>query len=172
MVNFAEPHRTLQIPGSRATPAPREDIETGVHEPPSPDCLGVALQQGATIMTEARNVLGEPLAECCTKPMTGFYRDGSCNTGPEDFGVHTVCTRVDAAFLAFSKAAGNDLSTPVPEFGFPGLNPGDCWCLCAARWKEAFEADRAPRVRLTATHEATLEIVPLELLKRYAIDLS
>ena len=121
-------------------------------------------------MTEARNVLGEPLAECCTKPMTGFYRDGSCNTGPEDFGVHTVCTKVDAEFLAFSKAAGNDLSTPVPEFGFPGLKPGDCWCLCAARWKEAFDADRAPRVRLTATHEATLEIVPLELLKRYAID--
>ena len=117
-------------------------------------------------MTEARNVLGEPLAECCTKPMTGFYRDGSCNTGPEDFGVHTVCTRVDAAFLEFSKAAGNDLSTPVPEFGFPGLKPGDCWCLCAARWKEAFEADRAPRVKLTATHEATLEIDSLELLKR------
>ena len=80
-------------------------------------------------MAEALNVFGEPLAECCTKPMTGFYRDGSCNTGPEDFGLHTVCTRVDAAFLAFSQAAGNDLSTPVPEFGFPGLKAGDCWCL-------------------------------------------
>ena len=109
-------------------------------------------------MTEPRNVFGEPLAECCTKPMTGFYRDGSCNTGPEDFGTHTVCTRVDAAFLAFSQSAGNNLSTPVPEFGFPGLKPGDCWCLCAERWKEAFEADKAPKVRLTATHEATLEV--------------
>ena len=88
------------------------------------------------------------------------------------FRVHTVCTRVDAAFLAFSQAAGNDLSTPVPEFGFPGLKPGDCWCLCAERWREAFEAGKAPKVRLTATHEATLEVVPLELLKRHAIDLS
>ena len=123
-------------------------------------------------MAEARNVLGEPLSECCTKPLTGFYRDGSCNTGPEDLGVHTVCTRVDADFLAFSKAAGNDLSTPVPEFGFPGLKPGDCWCLCAERWKEALEAGKAPKVRLTATHDATLEVVPLEVLKRYAIDLS
>jgi uncharacterized protein len=96
-------------------------------------------------MSDARNVLGEPLAECCTKPMTGFYRDGSCNTGPEDFGVHTVCIKVDAAFLAFSQSAGNDLSTPVPEFGFPGLKPGDCWCLCAERWKEAFEAGMAQR---------------------------
>jgi uncharacterized protein len=94
-------------------------------------------------MTDARNVLGEPLAECCTKPMTGFYRDGSCNTGPEDVGMHTVCTRVDAAFLAFSKAAGNDLSTPVPAFGFPGLKPGDC-CVCAlsAGWKRSRPANR------------------------------
>lgn len=134
--------------------------------------IGTLLANGEAAMTEARNVFGEPLAECCTKPMTGFYRDGSCNTGPEDFGIHTVCTRVDAAFLAFSQAAGNDLSTPVPEFGFPGLTPGDCWCLCAERWKEAFEAGKAPKVRLTATHEATLEVVPLEVLKRYAIDLS
>jgi len=118
-------------------------------------------------MTDARNVFGEPLAECCTKPMTGFYRDGSCNTGPEDLGLHTVCTKVDAAFLAFSRAAGNDLSTPVPEFGFPGLKPGDCWCLCAERWKEALEAGKAPKVRLTATHEATLEIVPLEVLGQF-----
>jgi uncharacterized protein (DUF2237 family) len=123
-------------------------------------------------MADARNVFGEPLAECCAKPLTGFYRTGSCETGPEDVGVHTVCTRVDADFLAFSRAAGNDLSTPVPAAGFPGLQPGDCWCLCAERWKEAFEAGRAPRVRLTATDEATLEIVPLALLKKYAIDLS
>jgi len=86
--------------------------------------------------------------------------------------MHTVCTQVDADFLAFSKAAGNDLSTPVPEFGFPGLKPGNCWCLCAERWKEALEAGKAPKVRLTATHDATLEVVPLEVLKRYAIDLS
>ena len=122
-------------------------------------------------MTEARNVLGEPLAECCTKPMTGFYRDGSCNTGPEDFGVHTVCTKVDAEFLAFSKAAGNDLSTPVPEFGFPGLKPGDCWCLCAARWKEALDAGAPPQVVLEATHAVTLHIVSLDDLKKHAVKL-
>jgi uncharacterized protein len=119
-----------------------------------------------------KNVLGENLTECCAKPLTGFYRDGSCNTGPEDYGLHTVCARVDADFLAFSKAAGNDLSTPLPQFGFDGLQPGDCWCLCAARWKEAFEAGRAPRIRLAATHEATLEIVPLDTLKQYALDIS
>ena len=119
-----------------------------------------------------KNVLGETLVECCSKPLTGFYRDGSCNTGPEDVGVHTVCARVDADFLAFSKAAGNDLSTPVPQFGFEGLRPGDCWCLCAARWKEAFDAGHAPRVRLAATHQATLDIVPLDTLKTYAIDIS
>jgi uncharacterized protein (DUF2237 family) len=123
-------------------------------------------------MADQHNVFGEPIAECCSKPLTGFYRTGSCETGPEDVGVHTVCTRVDADFLAFSRAAGNDLSTPVPEFGFPGLQPGDCWCLCAARWLEAFEAGTAPKVRLAATHEATLEIVPLALLKKHAIDLS
>jgi uncharacterized protein len=119
-----------------------------------------------------RNVFGEPLDECCTRPMTGLYRTGSCETGPEDFGVHTVCVRVDAEFLAFSQAAGNDLSTPMPAFGFPGLKPGDCWYLCAARWKEALDAGKAPKVRLAATHEVTLEIVPLELLKKYALDLS
>jgi uncharacterized protein (DUF2237 family) len=123
-------------------------------------------------MSDARNVLGEPLVPCCTKPLTGFYRDGSCNTGPEDFGRHTVCAQVDAEFLAFSRAQGNDLSMPVLEFGFPGLKPGDCWCLCAERWKEAFEAGVAPKIRLMATHEATLDLVPLDILKRYAIDLS
>jgi uncharacterized protein len=122
-------------------------------------------------MADARNVFGEPLAECCSKPLTGFYRDGACNTGPEDVGLHTVCARMDAAFLRFSRERGNDLSTPVPEFGFPGLKPGDCWCLCAERWREAFAAGQAPKVRLTATHEATLDIVPLTVLKQYAIDL-
>jgi uncharacterized protein (DUF2237 family) len=119
-----------------------------------------------------RNVYGEPLGECCTKPLTGFYRTGSCETGPEDLGVHTVCAQVDADFLAFSKAAGNDLSTPFPAAGFAGLKPGDCWCLCAARWLEAFEAGHPPKVRLAATHEATLQIVPLDLLKKHALDLS
>jgi uncharacterized protein (DUF2237 family) len=119
-----------------------------------------------------RNVFGEPLAECCATPPTGFYRSGRCETGPEDVGVHTVCAQVDAEFLAFSRSAGNDLSTPVPAFGFPGLKPGDCWCLCAARWLEAFEAGKAPKVRLAGTHEATLEIVPFDLLKKHALDLS
>ncbi|MBX9811418.1 MAG: DUF2237 domain-containing protein [Burkholderiales bacterium] len=120
----------------------------------------------------ARNVLGEPLQVCCESPMTGFYRDGCCNTGPDDLGVHTVCTQVTEEFLAFSRVRGNDLTTPAPEYGFPGLKPGDRWCLCAARWKEALDAGVAPPVVLTATHEATLEYVPLEALKKHAIDLS
>ena len=115
-----------------------------------------------------RNVFGEPLAECCTKPLTGFYRTGSCETGPDDFGVHTVCTRVDADFLRFSQAAGNDLSTP--RAGFPGLRPGDRWCLCAARWKEAFDAHVAPPVILAATHESAAEIVDRAVLFRHALD--
>ncbi|MBV9828276.1 MAG: DUF2237 domain-containing protein [Alphaproteobacteria bacterium] len=119
-----------------------------------------------------RNVFGEPLTECCAKPLTGFYRTGSCETGPEDAGVHTVCAQVDAEFLAFSKAAGNDLSTPMPAYGFDGLNPGDCWCLCAARWKEALDAGKAPKIRLAATHEATLRIVSFAELKKHALDVS
>jgi uncharacterized protein (DUF2237 family) len=119
-----------------------------------------------------RNVFGEPLVSCSERPLTGFYRTGCCHTGPEDLGLHTVCVEVTAEFLAFSKARGNDLSTPRPEFGFPGLEPGDRWCLCAARWREAFEAGRAPRVILAATHEATLELVGLDDLKRHAIDLA
>jgi uncharacterized protein (DUF2237 family) len=118
-----------------------------------------------------RNVLGGRLTECCTRPMTGFYRTGSCETGPEDRGLHVVCAQMTEKFLAFSKAAGNDLSTPMPAFGFPGLKPGDCWCLCAARWQEALEAGQAPRVRLAATHEAALEVVELADLKRHALDL-
>ena len=119
----------------------------------------------------AKNVLGEPLAPCSDNPLTGFFRDGCCNTGPQDIGSHTVCTVMTDAFLAFSKAAGNDLSTPVPEYGFPGLKAGDRWCLCAARWQQAFEAGMAPRVVLAATHERALEIVALKDLKRFAIDL-
>ena len=119
-----------------------------------------------------RNVFGEPIALCSLTPRTGFYRTGCCHTGPDDHGMHTVCVEVTAEFLAFSKSRGNDLSTPMPDFGFPGLKPGDRWCLCAARWQEAFEAGKAPRVVLGATHEATLEIVQLADLKRNALDLA
>jgi len=116
------------------------------------------------------NVLGEPLAPCSTQPLTGFFRDGCCNTGREDRGLHVVCTRVTADFLEFSRSRGNDLSTPIPEFGFPGLKPGDQWCLCAARWQEALEAGAAPRVVLQATHAAALRVVKLADLKRHALD--
>lgn len=119
-----------------------------------------------------RNVLGLDLEPCGTDPMTGFYRDGCCATGPLDHGSHTVCAVVTADFLEFSKSRGNDLSTPRPEFGFAGLKEGDRWCLCAARWQEALEAGTAPRVRLLATHEAALRIVSLDDLKRLAVDLS
>lgn len=117
------------------------------------------------------NVLGESLASCAEEPLTGFYRDGCCNTGPEDFGSHTICTRVTANFLEFSRSAGNDLTTPLLEFGFPGLRPGDQWCLCAARWQEALEAGAAPMVVLQATHAASLRVVKLADLKRHAVDL-
>lgn len=104
--------------------------------------------------------------------MTGFFRDGCCNTSPEDIGSHTVCAVMTAAFLAFSRAAGNDLSTPIPEFGFPGLKEGDRWCICAPRWQEALDAGSAPRVALRATHEGALEWCNLEDLKQHAVDLS
>jgi uncharacterized protein (DUF2237 family) len=119
----------------------------------------------------ARNVLGGALVLCSTRPMTGFFRDGCCNTGPQDRGSHTVCVVMTAEFLAFSKAAGNDLSTPVPDFGFPGLKPGDRWCLCAPRWQEAFEAGQAPKVVLAASHEGALEYTKLADLKKFAVDL-
>jgi uncharacterized protein len=121
---------------------------------------------------QQRNVFGEPIEVCSLNPSTGFYRSGCCETGPEDVGVHTVCVEVTREFLAFSKARGNDLSTPRPEYGFPGLSAGDRWCLCAARWQEALDAGVAPRVVLAATHEATLEIARLEDLKRHALDLA
>jgi uncharacterized protein (DUF2237 family) len=123
-------------------------------------------------MAEVTNVLGGPLHPCSAEPRTGFYRDGCCNTGPEDLGLHVVCTQVTAEFLAFSAARGNDLSTPMPEFGFPGLKPGDRWCVCAGRWREALEAGVAPPVVLSATHEETLAVVALDDLKRHAIDLN
>jgi uncharacterized protein (DUF2237 family) len=119
---------------------------------------------------DAKNVLGRELAPCSTRPMTGFFRNGCCETSHEDMGMHTVCAVMTAEFLAFSKAVGNDLSTPRPEFGFPGLKPGDRWCLCAPRWKEALDAGAAPKVVLEATHEETLAIVPLGVLKDYAVE--
>jgi penicillin-insensitive murein endopeptidase len=120
---------------------------------------------------QQRNVFGEPLASCSERPLTGFYRTGCCHTGSDDRGMHTVCVEVTAEFLEFSKQIGNDLSTPQPDFGFPGLQPGDRWCLCAPRWMQALAVGMAPRVCLAATNEATLEVVPLEELKRHALDL-
>jgi len=120
----------------------------------------------------SRNVLGGPLAPCSKQPLTGFFRNGCCDTGDEDRGSHTVCAVMTVEFLAYSKSRGNDLSTPMPEYGFPGLKPGDRWCLCAARWKEALDAGRAPLVVLMATHERALEICDLISLKRHAIDMN
>ena len=119
---------------------------------------------------QPKNVLGGVLESCCTDPMTGFYRDGYCRTGADDTGRHTVCILATGEFLAFSKEAGNDLSTPMPQYAFPGLNPGDKWCLCMLRWREALNADMAPQVYLEATHEAALTVVSLEDLKRHAVD--
>ena len=118
------------------------------------------------------NVYGEPLELCSEEPVTGFFRDGKCNTCKDDPGSHTVCIKVDSAFLEFSRSRGNDLSTPMPEFGFAGLKPGDSWCLCAARWQEAYDHDMAPRVHMTRTHIRALEVVPLENLKEFAADLN
>jgi uncharacterized protein (DUF2237 family) len=122
-------------------------------------------------MSTAKNVLGTPLRTCSTDPMTGFFRTGCCDTGADDLGLHIVCAEMTAEFLAFSASRGNDLSTPNPWFGFPGLRPGDRWCLCAARWKEALEAGVAPPVVLEATHMAALEFIDLDDLKRHALDL-
>lgn len=121
-------------------------------------------------MAMAKNVLGEDLQLCCASPRTGFYRDGFCRTGGEDMGLHIVCAEMTQEFLAFSKARGNDLSTPNPMFGFDGLEPGDRWCICVERWKEAFDAGQAPPVVMSATHISALEFVDLEDLKAHAID--
>jgi uncharacterized protein (DUF2237 family) len=118
------------------------------------------------------NVLGGTLEGCNDKPVTGFFRNGCCDTSAQDVGSHTVCVVMTAEFLAFSKARGNDLSTPVPQYGFPGLKPGDRWCLCAPRWQEALDAGQAPRVALRATHQDALAYCKLEDLKRLAVDLS
>lgn len=123
-------------------------------------------------MDASRNVFGEVLETCSDKPVTGFFRDGCCNTGEQDIGSHTVCVQVTKAFLEFSRFRGNDLSTPRPEFGFPGLQPGDRWCLCAERWREAHAAGMAPRVYLRSTHERALEVVPLGVMREFAADLN
>jgi uncharacterized protein (DUF2237 family) len=117
-----------------------------------------------------KNVLGGALSPCSTSPRTGFYRDGCCNTGPEDVGLHVVCAQVTAEFLAFARTRGNDLITPVPAFGFPGLKPGDRWCVCAATWRQAYDAGVAPPVVLAATNEETLAVIPLSALKQHAVD--
>ncbi|MDQ4008162.1 MAG: DUF2237 domain-containing protein [Actinomycetota bacterium] len=121
-------------------------------------------------MSSEHNVLGGPLEPCGTDPVTGFYRDGCCHTGPEDLGNHTVCAVVSAEFLAHQKDVGNDLSTPRPEFGFAGLQPGDRWCVCAERWQRAYEDGAAAPVVLAATHSRALEVLPLEALQAHAVD--
>ncbi|MFT5116277.1 MAG: hypothetical protein ACI8P9_005644 [Parasphingorhabdus sp.] len=121
---------------------------------------------------ESVNVFGEPLDSCNENPVTGFFRDGCCNTGAEDVGSHTVCIEVSSEFLEYSRFRGNDLSTPMPDYGFPGLKAGDRWCLCAARWLEAYEQSMAPRVFLTRTHKRALDIVPMETLRQFAVDLN
>lgn len=119
-------------------------------------------------MSQERNVLGGPLQICGTRPSTGFFRTGCCETGPDDHGSHTICAELTAEFLAFTKAQGNDLTTPIPAYGFPGLRPGNRWCLCALRWKEALDEGVAPPVILAATHESALEVVSLDDLRRHA----
>ncbi|KGG15532.1 MULTISPECIES: DUF2237 family protein [unclassified Prochlorococcus] len=116
----------------------------------------------------AKNVFGEPLQECGCNPITGWFRDGSCSTDPSDYGMHTVCCVITNAFLRYSSAQGNDLSTPIPQYGFPGLKEGDFWCVCAARWKEAYEDGMAPLVRLESTEITTLNIIDIEVLKKYS----
>jgi uncharacterized protein (DUF2237 family) len=117
-----------------------------------------------------RNVLGDELEPCGREPLTGFYRDGACRSRPDDLGSHTVCTVVSAEFLAFQQEVGNDLTTPRPEFAFPGLRPGDRWCVVAARWLQAYQAGVAAGVVLAATNERALEVVPLEALRQHAVD--
>jgi len=121
---------------------------------------------------ESENVFGDALLSCSEDPVTGFYRDGCCNTGKGDHGSHTICVSLTTAFLEYSRSKGNDLMTPMPAFNFPGLNEGDKWCLCASRWLEAHQSGCAPRVHLRATHKRALDIVPLDILREYAIDLN
>lgn len=130
----------------------------------------MSLTNGNGHKPKPRNLLGSELKICCTDPMTGFYRDGFCRTGVEDTGRHTICILATEEFLAYSKSVGNDLSTPRPEFQFPGLKPGDKWCLVAVRWKQAFDDNMAPQVYLESTHESALQVIDLETLREYAVE--
>ena len=121
-------------------------------------------------MSNARNILGSALQVCCTNPLTGFFRDGYCRTGADDLGRHVVCAIMTSAFLEFTRSKGNDLSTPIPAYNFPGLKPGDKWCLCALRWKEAFDAGVAPPIFPEATHIRALDYIPLEILQAFSYD--
>ncbi len=132
--------------------------------------MGLTQAIGDTRAMEERNVLGGPLEECSSEPLTGFYRDGCCRTGPGDLGSHTICAVVSAEFLEHQQSIGNDLSTPVPQYRFPGLKPGDRWCVTAVNWLRSHDDGMAAYVVLAATHERALEIVPLEVLRQYAVD--
>lgn len=119
-------------------------------------------------MSTAKNVLGLPLEPCSHDPLTGFYRNGCCDTGREDTGLHLVCIRASREFLSYSRSVGNDLSTPMPQYDFPGLQPGDRWCLCVERWQQAHAAGKAPKIVLAATHISTLEFVEMDVLEQFA----
>ena len=123
-------------------------------------------------MEKQKNILGEEIESCCENPITGFFRDGFCNTDERDEGIHTVCVNMTEDILEFSKSRGNDLSTPRPEFNFPGLKEGDNWCLCAERWAEAYRSNVAPKLYLKKTNIRTIDIVPMEILKKFALDLN
>lgn len=129
---------------------------------------GVTLCAKSSFISMAKNIFGEPLIPCSMDPVTGYYRDGCCETGTDDLGTHTVCAVMDEAFLTYTKSRGNDLSTPIPAYDFPGLKPGDRWCLCASRWFEAYQAGKAPQVVLEATHEKTLSFIHLDELVKFA----
>ena len=129
----------------------------------------IILNMANYAMAQSLNVFGQPLLLCCNTPKTGFYRDGFCNTGSNDVGTHVICAEMTAEFLSFTKSKGNDLSTPNPFYDFPGLKPGDFWCLCAIRWKEAYDADAAPKVKLESTHEKALDFVTIEQLIEHAV---
>lgn len=133
--------------------------------------LSICMKENSTIDNEQKklNVLGTELKSCCQDPMTGFYRDGHCRTGPQDYGTHIICAEMTSDFLNYSAGCGNDLITPRPEYHFPGLKPGDRWCLCISRWMEAERAGVAPPVSLSATHSSALDYVDIKILKKYAL---
>jgi uncharacterized protein (DUF2237 family) len=163
----------MDAPVGRASEVGDNGSPTLAKTPLCPEPFGIivgpAMASQRTAESTELNVLGERLEPCCFAPQTGFYRDGYCRTGPQDLGRHIVCAEVTAEFLEFSRNAGNDLSTPRPEFGFPGLRPGDRWCLCALRWKEAFDAGCAPPVVLEACHQRVSELIPMEALQSHAL---